>query len=433
MVSNLALQRFQAAVSHSKLRHSGRGIRCLSALWLALLCACDDHNWGQSLDAVTQPDQQWGDESWCQVQRVFHENCTNCHGNTEPDLAGETAYKRLVNVESSTYPGRVFVVPDDPGASFLYQKVTDQQGEDGGSMPLGGVLDTVSAKVVSDWIQEGAPTECGGVGLDTGGQSYHPVGWAEPDAHGPAAKFREDDCVSCHGEDLGGGSVGVSCDSCHEEGWRENCTFCHGGTDNNTGAPPRDISNETLPELLSFPPHTAHVSTNWHQAHDCIECHTKPTRVLSPGHLFVDDSTKGEAELQFSGGLSPLASYEGGGSCSNLYCHGDGQGHNGQADLTLSSTLSCASCHPDVDSKPSDWTKMSGLHASHLEEGARCSQCHGATVSSSQDILSPELHVNGSVELDLSDGVNWSENSRRCAGECHIGDEDEEHENERWD
>ena len=36
----------------------------------------------------------------------------------------------------------------------------------------------------------------------------------------------------------------MSCDDCHDEGWRTDCVFCHGGVDDTTGAPPEDIRDE---------------------------------------------------------------------------------------------------------------------------------------------------------------------------------------------
>jgi hypothetical protein len=53
-------------------------------------------------------------------------------------------------------------------------------------------------------------------------------------------------------------------------------------------------------------------------------------------------------------------------------------------------------------------------------------------VSASQDILSPLLHVDGSVQIQLESGT-WNASSQSCNGDCHIGDEDEEHEDEEWD
>jgi predicted CxxxxCH...CXXCH cytochrome family protein len=299
-------------------------------------------------------------------------------------------------------------------------------------MPLGSEgLDEEPAGVLFDWIKAGAPTECENTVEKGPAKTYHTEGWVDEEVHGLAAKFQEDDCIQCHGEDLAGGPVGVSCDGCHESGWREDCTFCHGGEDNTTGAPPRDISNETVVSLLSFQPHTIHVTTNWSAGYECTQCHTERTDVLSTGHLFVGDTTPGVAEVSFTAGLSSAASYDGNGACSNLYCHGNGRGNNG-AEVHTATDISCTSCHPDASSSRDDWKDMSGEHEDHLRRGAVCSQCHGATVDANQNIIDPTLHVNGSVQIQPESPVVWNATAKTCTGECHIGDKDEDHEDEEW-
>lgn len=397
-----------------------------SLMLLFVLTACDDTLFG------LQEAMNWGDEPWCQTQRVFYEECSTCHGNVTPRLEGVKAYEGLINVESMEYPGQVYVVPGQPSASFVYQKVTGEHGEHGEPMPLGSDgLDSASARVIFDWIKVGAPIECESTVEKGPAKPYHPQGWVDRTVHGPAAKFQEEPCTECHGDELRGGPVGVSCDACHESGWRDDCTFCHGGEENNTGAPPRDISNETEVSLLSFQSHTRHVTTNWSEGFDCIQCHTKPTDVLSLGHIFIGDSTPAEAEVNFAQGLSAAASYDGNGACSNLYCHGNGQGDNGSALHTMTD-LSCSSCHPDGSSGRDDWKTMSGEHEEHLRRGAVCSQCHGATVDATQNIIDPALHVNGSVQIQPEAPVVWDVTAKSCTGECHIEDRDEVHQAAAW-
>ena len=158
------------------------------------------------------------------------------------------------------------------------------------------------------------------------------------------AKHGELPCTNCHGEDLQGDLAGVSCDSCHDAGWRSDCTFCHGGTDNASGAPPRDIDGQSATGTLSFQAHTAHVTaTANHAAFACAQCHDTPANALTPGHVLLGDTTPGQAEVRFSGGLSPAATWSGL-SCSNLYCHG----HNGDANGTMAhdaATPTCEGCH----------------------------------------------------------------------------------------
>jgi predicted CxxxxCH...CXXCH cytochrome family protein len=256
-------------------------------------------------------------------------------------------------------------------------------------------------------------TEHGGATWD--GQ-WHGEGWDDHEQHGAAAKQQSQDCASCHGSDLLGGSSGQSCDACHESGWRTDCVRCHGGTDNSTGAPPVDIDGAS--SGISYPEHSEHVSRGTHAAWSCVQCHEEPDDVLSEGHLFVGDSTPGLAELSF-GGLSPAGGYAGGGSCNNLYCHGDGDGSLGNA--RSGSSYDCGDCHGDASSSRS----LSGEHQEHIEERLSCDDCHGDTVSGNDRITGPDNHVNGGVELSMS-GVSW--NGSSCDGYCH----GENHRSERW-
>jgi hypothetical protein len=260
-------------------------------------------------------------------------------------------------------------------------------------------------------------------GADDSGGRHHPAGFYDPAQHGVAAKVQEETCTDCHGADLTGGTdAEPSCDSCHPADWRTDCTFCHGGTDNTTGAPPRDIRGETDAAATSFPEHTAHVTTNIHEAFDCVQCHTRPTDVLSVGHVFVGDTTKGVAEVSFSAGLSSAGTYAGAASCSNLYCHGNGQGNNGTAE-SGEDFSACSDCHGSATRRSGD---LSGRHEDHLEEGLSCEDCHADTVSDADTIADPALHVNGTADLHLPDTMERT--GGRCTGTCH----GETHDRRTW-
>ena len=250
---------------------------------------------------------------------------------------------------------------------------------------------------------------------------HHPDGYDAPEVHGLAAKLSEEACVACHAADLTGDGDAVSCDNCHAVGWRTDCTFCHGGEVDSTGAPPLDIDGSSSD--LSFAPHTAHVNDGLHAAYDCDQCHTKPVDALSDGHLFSGDSTPAVAELDFGGGLSTSATWDGAGSCSNLYCHGSGRGDDGEAAVG-DDYSACSSCHPD-DTSRDLWISMSGEHREHLGHNVACDGCHGDTVSD-MAIIDISLHVNGQPDLKLEDGMTWTDGT--CNGTCHT----EVHTNRHW-
>ncbi len=366
-----------------------------------------------------------GDEPWCAVQEMFRAECLVCHGATGTlgDLDLETdPYAALVGV-ASMYPGWTLVEPGDPSASFLLTKLNDAQaGDEGTMMPPTGAIAAADIAVVETWIAEGASDVCGGVdtGITSGG--YHADGFSSSAVHGLAAKLQDETCVNCHGEDLMGGSAGVSCDTCHEPDWRTNCTYCHGGDETLDGAPPRDIDGSTDPSMISFSAHTDHVTTDIHGAYDCTQCHVTPTDVLSLGHVFLGDATPAVSEVEFGDGLSSAGSYASG-TCSNLYCHGNGQN---TASVTVETgSDACDACHGS-QANASSWFDLSGEHREHLGEGVQCGDCHATTVAGNSTIIDPDLHVNGELDLELPAGITY--NGSTCTGSCH----GESHNNRGW-
>ena len=251
---------------------------------------------------------------------------------------------------------------------------------------------------------------------ETGEKRYHPENYASAKVHGLDTRIQKEDCRSCHGTNLTGGESQVDCDSCHQSDWRENCTYCHGGDLDNTGAPPGDLNGEKDPHRISFMAHSSHVGPNNHPKYDCDVCHKKPTDVLSKGHMF--DNTPGRAEVAFHDPLSTGSSYDGNGGCSNVYCHGNGQGMAGSVKDN-SVKLGCASCHPDVTSDSNDWYGMSGEHALHLFDGMTCTDCHQSVVSGSQTIIDPSQHVDGAITNQFSEEY-IAMDAGTCTGLCHF-------------
>jgi predicted CxxxxCH...CXXCH cytochrome family protein len=243
--------------------------------------------------------------------------------------------------------------------------------------------------------------------------STHTSGWSAGGVHGLEYKFQTQDCTTCHGTSLTGGTSGISCDTCHATGWRSDCTFCHGGTDNTTGAPPEDLDDATTG--LTFPPHSAHVeTTSLHAAWDCDECHVDPTTLFTPGHAHVADTTAGAAEVTLAAGLSSAGSYSSTTTtCQSLYCHGDGASVLGTIDS--SDTVACGDCHGIAATA----STLSGTHDTHVTAGATCAECHALTASGSTAIADVAQHVDGEIDVSLATGMSWSSSAGTCTGTCH--------------
>ena len=279
------------------------------------------------------------------------------------------------------------------------------------------------------WFGAPVPGTGGGTG-DGGGTggvetaAYHPDGFADPGIHGVAAKGGDEHCASCHGEDLTGEGEARSCDTCHQEGWRTDCTRCHGGTDDATGAPPRYLAGDTEGASASFWSHGSHMGGSVGAPVACETCHVIPDDVLSPGHVFVGDRTPGVAEVSLSG-LGEGGAWTGAG-CANVYCHGTGQeGAVGGIDGGATDLL-CGTCHAGPGSSVVEWgDRMSGKHFLHLGAGIGCVECHGDVVDADNGIVDPESHVDGAVSLRLPEGmavIGEDSGLPVCAGTCHVND-----------
>ena len=252
--------------------------------------------------------------------------------------------------------------------------------------------------------------------------NYHDPGYDAPEVHGPEAILFKDSCLDCHGEDLTGCTKADSCDNCHDgghaDGWREDCVYCHGGDENDTGAPPHDL-DPFKSGPLSFPSHSAHVMEgDLHDGHDCDSCHKKPESMLDSGHMF--DDTLGEAEVSFAGGLAKEGAYDKNtGDCSSIYCHGDGR-EPGKAPAA-DSELDCNSCHAD-HTRP---TALSGAHNAHMNPTLNrdvvigCDDCHGDTVRGDDAIVGKAFHVNGEVDFKPPADTDIRRTGTQCSGTCH--------------
>jgi hypothetical protein len=392
--------------------------------FLLLLTACDD--WILPPGGGGGGDTDVAAEGWCGVQSILNARCVACHGNgyhlADLDLQTDP-YAALVGVAAPSGHGTL-VAAGDPEGSLLYRKVSGTQAaSEGASMPPGGLGDAEVAAIRA-WIADGASDACSGP-VDTDVVRHHPDGWAEPTAHGQAAELQTEPCVACHGADLTGQGDAASCDGCHAEGWRTDCTFCHGDPADGTGAPPVHLSGVDDGAAATFVPHRTHTDTTAvHLAFDCTACHAKPTDVLTPGHVFVGDASPGHAETDFALSLSDAAVWNRStGTCSDLYCHGARGLDDGlrRHDQPIPDGQ-CSACHPDRTSGSKAWDdRMSDPHRKHLEvdDGGvvRCWECHGATVDASMAVLDPALHVNGVPDVLLRDGM--SRTNGLCTGTCH--------------
>src|SRR5206468_11973127 len=129
----------------------------LLAAALRTLAACGGGSGDNAPPAGLQP-------TLASIQdNVFTVTCAvpGCHGGAgaQQGLRLDPGFSagNLINVPSPRDPNLIRVVPGDPDASFIIQKLQGTQTL-GDRMPDGGpYLTTATVNVIRQWIQDGAP------------------------------------------------------------------------------------------------------------------------------------------------------------------------------------------------------------------------------------------------------------------------------------
>jgi hypothetical protein len=133
---------------------------------LALFTACDE-----KLSKLAGPSPNL-EPTFSSIQANIFESadsagrvaCIGCHTSTGRapaaglNLNHDVAYDQLVNVASRNKPGAVRIVPGNPDASYLVQKVEGAPGIVGMRMPFSGApfLTDGQLLILRRWIELGA-------------------------------------------------------------------------------------------------------------------------------------------------------------------------------------------------------------------------------------------------------------------------------------
>ncbi|MFQ5649290.1 MAG: CxxxxCH/CxxCH domain-containing protein [bacterium] len=236
-----------------------------------------------------------------------------------------------------------------------------------------------------DWISDGAP-EFHGVFLQSSGWDLA-------------------NCQQCHGVDYSGGIANRSCLTCHPS-TPEDCTVCHGGVDNQTGAPPTDLADNFSSGVRGVGAHTPHLSgASFSNGFDCSTCHVVPGTFDAPEHIdsplpaevvFSKNALLDEAEPRWNDNSL---------SCENVYCHGNWSlakeqssfafiysadsivGNQASPEWTNPETVTCGTCHdlPPTGHNPFELTA--------------CVNCHNLVMDSQGNISDKSKHANGLVNV----------------------------------
>jgi predicted CxxxxCH...CXXCH cytochrome family protein len=326
--------------------------------------------------------------SWKEdIGPLFAVRCQSCHAGAMP--AGRydtTSYLGTLGGGSDAVPN---ATAGDPSSLLL--GTIDPATAAAVHRPVSDVFATVRTWVV----------DCDLSYVDS---SIHRRGILDPassDFHGQLIrdqKYAFGVCQSCHGSDFSGGTSGVSCLTCHAEGPTA-CSTCHGA-------------------IAASGSHARHLGGGpLGKTYGCEQCHIVPTSYKDVGHIFAADGSvkSGPAEVTFA--ATALAALRPTGSagqdaplydaatqtCSNVYCHGavlgDTASTNTRPTWSAPGTgqADCGSCH--------------GLPPNHTNRTA-CVSCHPSVVDGNQQIIAPDKHIDGQIEL--------ADPAAGCAG-CHGG------------
>jgi len=421
---------------------NSRAIRFVLATSLGLaLGACDGTPGESALTADAEPDSPSTGET-------FGESCYRCHGNSlspapprgigghmATDYMGVGAHQsHLAVTEKSTWHAPILcanchIVPaednspghlddDDLRAELTFGELARADG----ATPMRNADGTCSG------------VYCHGATL-SGGSLNEPL-WNQVDGtqrecgtcHGappPAPHPDGDNCGACHPTMEPGNNRAFLDPSLHINGVVElsaegggACDSCHGS--DGISAPPNDLDGNTARSAVGVGAHRQHLNTSdWRREMVCSNCHTVPLSFDAPGHIDGDDI----AEVPFDA-LNTQGT-ESNGTCSNLYCHGNGRGNNGTVSWTSTTAMNCNSCH-QTPNPGQNANGMSGEHDKHIrDKDIPCVDCHADVVNGGADIINAQLHVDGQRSINMPTGGDWDPATKRCSNmACH--------ENERW-
>jgi predicted CxxxxCH...CXXCH cytochrome family protein len=294
-----------------------------------------------------------------QIGPLFAARCAGCHAAPTPAAGYDTeSYNAAISARAT-----LLTVLDPATADATHAAFADL------------------FPAVRDWV-----VDCKLSYLDS---SIHRGGIldpASPDFHGQlirAEKYDFSVCKRCHGDDLMGGTAGVSCYSCHADGPTA-CSTCHADIAQ-SGSHGRHLGGGPLGKTFG-----------------CAECHPVPTTYTDPGHIFLADGSLNTAPatvtLGATAALTPSGFTRAGAptwdqaskTCINVYCHGAVLGDSAASntapawDKPGTGQADCGTCH--------------GLPPNQTNSGT-CVACHPAVVDKDRNFVAPDLHINGTVDL----------------------------------
>jgi len=137
-----------------------RAFRRLIACALALVstgAACDDGGSGDEAPPTFQELRAEVLTPAC-VFQACHKSGASPAGMLNLEGEDDAVHMRIVDAPA-TVTGRVLVVPMDPDASYLFEKLVSDMPAVGTQMPMTGPLEDYRIEMVRAWIEAGAAND----------------------------------------------------------------------------------------------------------------------------------------------------------------------------------------------------------------------------------------------------------------------------------
>ncbi|PIQ11588.1 MAG: hypothetical protein COW71_00240 [Ignavibacteriales bacterium CG18_big_fil_WC_8_21_14_2_50_31_20] len=235
--------------------------------------------------------------------------------------------------------------------------------------------------------------------------------------------FNLKECQSCHAADYKGGTVGVSCVTCHTQpAGPESCNTCHGNfADPNFIAPPNDLEGNSDVSSKGVGAHYKHVYNNSISNNiGCFECHQQTVSGESFVHAHISPPP---AKMEFGTlatsenlGLTPNYDFDNL-DCSNTYCHGGfkfaksesssawaysedyivGNNYSPVWNSSTGTEATCGTCHGEIDADGILITPQPKGHFGNFII-TDCANCHATVVNINGELIDKLKHINKQID-----------------------------------
>lgn len=337
--------------------------------------------------------------------------CATCHGDPARDgdaLARSAPPGDLWNSQEPSYPGvgahQIHLSASDTHTAFactechVVPETVEEPGHADDARPAEVVFGALAKTGEREPEYNPVARRCS----DTWCHGTADAVWTRPKSsaeacgscHGlppPEPHPQSEACHVCHG-DVVNEHTQIEDPTLHVNGVVEvdtgACVECHG--DEDTAAPPLDTEGQSSVSAIGVGAHRAHLAGgSWSRPLACSECHLVPEQVADPTHIDQRPAEVALFGVAQTAGREPEWERESE-SCAESWCHAPSNPSGSSPRWTSEAGLDCGSCHGTPPPLPHP-------------QAPNCDACHGAVVGPDREIVDRMRHVDGNVDLDVSE------------------------------